>query len=269
MAAFQNPALERFLEQIAPESVIAQVRICRQPHGFELRHVADRSRPAGDLRGAAVEDLRAIAQLTDSGAYRPLKSAPNLARGWVVFAREAEELERALNILYPGFLADWFAVHSGSGVATSYREFTARQTGMYRITTHLSDVRATQCTRACCHVGFCLKQRLWTVPGLAPDASNAKSIIPCLEPCAILLEFARRVARIDQEEKIQVEFTPSDLATLISALETALQFPETNVREADFQAPENKRHWQRMLEMLRDSGGALLGAHETMTDANE
>jgi hypothetical protein len=97
--------------------------------------------------------------------------------------------------LYPGAVADWFATQAAQPPVTSYREFTSRQTGMYRITTHLDDAAVAAVIHACCHKDFCLKRRLWTVEGAAPDAADAKSLIPCLEPCAILLEAARKAAR--------------------------------------------------------------------------
>ncbi len=102
------------------------------------------------------------------------------------------ELEAALQHLYPGAITDWFAAQAQPAPVTHYREFTDRQTGMYRVTTMLSDEQAAVMARACCHRRFCLKRRLWTVGSLGPEASGEKSLIPCLEPCAILLEFARK-----------------------------------------------------------------------------
>ena len=66
------------------------------------------------------------------------------------------------------------------------------------------------------HVGLCVSDRersrrfYESVLGFQfwweldpPDGPTAKSILPCLEPCAILLEFARKMARVGQEEKTQ------------------------------------------------------------------
>jgi hypothetical protein len=79
---------------------------------------------------------------------------------------------------------------------TDYRAFTERQTGMYRITTKLSDSDVAGVIRACCAKESCLKRRLWTISGLETDSPETKSIIPCLEPCAMLLESARTAARL-------------------------------------------------------------------------
>jgi hypothetical protein len=198
----KNPALSAFVAGFETELSFAQVWIRRMARGFELRHVADRECDPAALRLLGENDIRPLALFTVSGAFRPLKSAPNLQRGWRAAPRDEETLGAALNQLYPGAVADWFAAQAPRPPVTSYREFTGRQTGMYRITTHLDDAAAGAVIRACCHKDFCLKRRLWTVDGLPPDAAAAKSAIPCLEPCAILLEFARKTARVAQNEKV-------------------------------------------------------------------
>jgi hypothetical protein len=228
-----NPALTAFLAAFDAETVFGQVLIRRVADGFEFRHIADRDASDEGLDSQTIGGLRALAQFTSAGAFRPLKSAPNLRRGWRACAADDGELGLALNHLYPGAVADWFAVRSNPPPITSYRQFTARQTGMYRITTMLNDGIAGAAIRACCHVDFCLKQRLWSVDGLAPDPSEQKSAIPCLEPCAIMLEFARKVARLEQED--QRPAIPPPVA-------------DTNVAESDFDAPNNPRRVRFALE---------------------
>ena len=249
MTAWPNPALEKFVASFGDELVFAQVLIQRQGHAYALRHVGDRKTPETELRVVAVSNLREVAQTTADGAFRPLKSAPNLRAGWRTPVSNDAELGNALNHLYPGAVADWFAVQAGSPPVTHYREFTGRQTGMYRSTTLLNDEQASQMTRACCHVRFCLKRRLWTVPGLAADAASEKSMIPCLEPCAVLLEFARKVLRIEQEHAIPIAGAPAELETI--ALESLLERPSVELREADFGAARNPRRVQWLLEKLK------------------
>jgi 4Fe-4S binding protein/cobalt chelatase family protein len=248
VSVVRNPALEAFVAQIGDEFVLAQVLIRKTGESFELRNVADKDR--SDLK--AITDLKDVAQFTETGAFRPLKSAPNLRRGWRVELRHAEELGLALNYLYPGAVADWFAVRSGKPPVTNYREFAGRQTGMYRITAMLSDERAADLTRACCHRKFCLKQRLWTVPGLATDDPKQKSAIPCLEPCAIMLEFARKVMRMEQEDKRTPNLSKSELQTIIAALEKArVEARPPEVREADFDAELNPLRVELLLNKLK------------------
>jgi hypothetical protein len=228
-----NPALTSFLAAFDAETIFGQVWIRRVARGFELRHVADRDASAEGLEPQTVSALRALAQFTSAGAFRPLKSAPNLRRGWRVWAADQSALELALNHLYPGAVADWFAAQSNPPPVTSYRQFTARQTGMYRIAAMLNDSIAGAAIRACCHADFCLKRRLWPVQGLPQDAPELKSAMPCLEPCAILLEFARKVARLEQEDKGPILPPPT---------------ADPSVAESDFDAPNNPRRVRFILE---------------------
>jgi hypothetical protein len=246
-----NPALKAFIAQLSDELLLAQVVIRRAGRGYELRHEADRQRASEELRLTPVPELRALALHTAAGAFRPLKSAPNLRSGWRVAAPNDEELEAALHQLYPGAVADWFAAQQQPAPVTHYREFTNRQSGMYRVTTMLTDEQAAQMTRACCHRRFCLKRRFWTVGQLPPDAASEKSLIPCLEPCAILLEFARKALRLEQENETPPATSPASLEQLEAALKSVLGTPASAEREADFNSPTNPRRLQLAIEKLK------------------
>jgi hypothetical protein len=248
VTAVQNLALEAFIEHLPEERVFAQVLIRREREVFELRHVDDRNRAAGELKLLNLAELHELAQFSATGAFRSLKSSPNLQQGWRVVVSTAPDFEAALSRIYPGGIADWYAARSApQPPVTNYRDFTGRQTGMYRITTMLSDAQAADVIRAGCHRRFCLKQRLWTVAGLEPDKAEEKSLLPCLEPCPVLLEFARKGMRIEQEEKIPMQFASSDLEAAVKAFE----HPALHLREADFDSPENPRRQQLALEKLK------------------
>jgi len=225
-----NPDLRAFLAAFDAEIVFGQVLIRRVGNGFELRQQSDRDAAPESLATLTGTELRTWAQTAEGGAFRPLKSAPNLRPGWRVVAADGGALGLVLHYVYPGAVADWFAARSPQPPVTSYREFTARQTGMYRITTMLSDQIAGAAIRACCPADFCLKRRLWTVADLGSDPPGQKSIIPCLEPCAIMLEFARKVARLEQ-----------NVAPL-------LEEPVAEVQESNFDAPNNPRRVRFNLE---------------------
>ena len=179
--------------------VLAQVLIRRSGAGYELRHDADREVAAESLRRVRPEEARKLAQFTGTGEFRPLKSAPTLARGWLINATDDGQLELALAGLYPGALADWHAVSGENPPVTPFRDFVNRQSGMYRIAAKLNDAQAAEVIGAGCDATRCLKCRWWTVEGLAPDGPEGKSLIPCLEPCAILLEMARLAGRAARE----------------------------------------------------------------------
>ena len=257
-----NPAIEALVAQMGEELAWAQIRIRRAGEEFELRHVEDGDVPADSLRLLTLGEARHWAQFTGTGAFRPLKSAPNLQRGWLMRIAKAAELEFALNQFYPGSVADWFALRNGTPPVTHYREFTARQTGMYRIATHLDDTQAAQVIRSCCDVQFCLKRRLWTVAGLDNDAAGNKSLIPCLEPCALLLELARKNARIEQAEKTAMNWSPDDLASLQAGMHIALAQLPPEEREADFASPSNPRRIRLALEKLKALGIELASREE-------
>lgn len=252
MAEVNNPALAAFCTAIGSELVVAQVLVRRLSAGFELRHVGDRNASAEGLGIIPLNELRALANHTASGEFRPIKAAPSLRAGWLCRVASDAELELALNQLYPGAIPDWFAAQQPAPPVTDYREFTARQSGMYRITTMLTDAQAGQVASACCDECFCLKRRLWSVDGLAPDAANSKSLIPCLEPCAVLLEFARKAVRLEQEEnKSTLTLAPSEFASLLAALETSLSHQPIGQREADFSAADNPRRLQLLRAKLQ------------------
>ncbi|MBI5772749.1 MAG: hypothetical protein HZA89_03275 [Verrucomicrobia bacterium] len=201
VTVFENPALKCFLAETGAETQWAQVLLRRNGSGWELRHISDRDGAAAELRQVAPDGLRAVAQFTAGGAFRPLKAAPTLQRGWRCLAPDAAALETALNQLYPGALADWFAARASPPPVTHFREFTNRQSGMYRIAQSLTDAQAAVVIHATCDARLCLKRRLWTVDGLEADGAGEKSVIPCLEPCAVLLEAARKAARAEQQKK--------------------------------------------------------------------
>ncbi|MBI3877829.1 MAG: hypothetical protein HY300_18020 [Verrucomicrobia bacterium] len=250
MAGFENPALKAFVANIEDEFVFGQVFIRREAGGYGLRHAADRDAAERSLHTMPPERVRTLAQSTAAGAFRPLKSAPDLQRGWHLFAHDDAALEGALNQIYPGGIADWFAAQSSTPPVTDWREFTARQSGMYRITTMLTDAQVAQVIRAGCHASLCLKRRLWTVEGLAPDAAADKSCLPCLEPCAVLLEFARKTMRVEQEAKAPCALAPSELDALEATLEVVLSLPACEC-ETGASAPGNPRRLRLLLEKLR------------------
>ncbi|MCD6050193.1 MAG: hypothetical protein K0Q55_1596 [Verrucomicrobia bacterium] len=246
MAKHDNPALTAFLAELPAQREFAQVVITRRDDAFELRHVADVAAAEAALEVVEVEALRGLANHTDAGAFRPLKSAPNLRTGWRAVAHTAEELERSLDHLYPGALTDWYSARQAQPPVTHYRDYVNRQTGMYRITQMLTDEQVRDLARAGCHRDSCLKQRLWGGPELAADEAAEKSVIPCLEPCAVLSEFARKSMRLEQEEKAAVRVSSGDLETLLAAVNLALTQPMSGSREADFGAAENPRRLRRL-----------------------
>lgn len=246
MAQPENPALTAFLAELTSPVTFAQVLITRRGAAFDLRHVVDKEATDSVLELLPVESLRDLVSHTQDGAFRPLKSAPNLRSGWRALPASSDELMQALDHVYPGALADWHAARQAQPPVTHYRDYVNRQTGMYRITQMLTDTQVRDAALAACHKDFCLKQRLWGGLELPPDAASEKSLIPCLEPCPILLEFARKSMRLEQEEKATASISQGDLETLRAALDMSLAQSPDGSREADFGAPENPRRLHRL-----------------------
>jgi len=237
MNANPSPAIAAFVAAIGEGADFAQVRINRVGSGFEIRHLDDKDTAPGELRPVKPEELRAVAMDTADGSFRPLKSAPSLRSGWRCEVSGPAGLETALSHIYPGGITDWHARNDASQ-GTSYRDFTARQTGMYRITTFLDAESAPPVFAACCDDRFCLKQRRWTYDGVASEDAGDLTL-PCLEPCPVLLEFARKAVRIRQEATAPVELSLSELDSLLAALDDP---PLGDApREADFADARNSR----------------------------
>jgi hypothetical protein len=253
---FVSPAIQAFAQEIerAGEMVFCQVIISKtvNPSLFILRHSNNRNNAEASLNIVPIPELRKLVQFDAKGRFRPLKSAPDLQEGWAFRTGSLLELERALQIVYPGALADWFRLRREEVRPTSYREFTARQTGMYRITTFLEEQSAAQAIAACCHERFCWKRRLWTAGDSPIDPPERKSLIPCLEPCAVMLEFARKAVRIGQAPTAPLALTGEDYQTVEAALNfIASHDVQPELRAADFGSATHPRRVQLLLEKLK------------------
>jgi hypothetical protein len=245
-----NPALSAFLAEAGAEVRFAQVLIRRSADLFHLCHSDDAAAAVAEqLASTTLDQLRELVTATAAGAFRPNKAAPNLRRGWRLEVPPDRLLE-ALEILYPGAVADWFAARQSPPPVQNYREFTERQTGMYRVTTQLDDAQAAEVIRACCDARLCLRRRLWTVGQLDADAPAAKSGIPCLEPCALLLELARRAQRLNLDERTTLHLGEGDMMTLAAAIDLAATSPLNTVREGDSSHPANPRRLLMLKEKL-------------------
>jgi sirohydrochlorin cobaltochelatase len=176
---------------------------------FVLSHRADASR--SDLvEYVGAEAARELAQFDDAGKFRPLKTAPNLRRGWKLCVSGLSELRRALDYFYPAMLGVWFSQQHGCLRRVPLRETLARQTGMYAVTKNITDAQAHTMIGSFCRTdGGCLKQILWTIAPGAPVASlpaekfqaeAPASVLPllCHEACNLLVAEARKVVKKGQ-----------------------------------------------------------------------
>jgi hypothetical protein len=79
-------ALVAWVDEAGDEGrAFLQARIvAMEPGRYEIRHGRDRGRPHRSLKLVSSDPFaaREIAQTTGAGEHRPLKTAPNLKRGW-------------------------------------------------------------------------------------------------------------------------------------------------------------------------------------------
>lgn len=171
---------------------IGQIAILETPDGWELRHADDLGR--SDLAKAeGANAARHLANLDDAGAYRPLKTAPNLRHGWRLVLRDVDELRRALDYFYPAMAGVWLSHSLGELHAVPFRETLNRQTGMYRVTQKITDEQARTMIDSFC--AGCLKCRLWDGQTPTDDGSNIPLL--CHEVCNLLVAEARKVVKAE------------------------------------------------------------------------
>lgn len=188
-----NDALHQWLGNSAAR--IGQVLIRPVPEGWQLCHVDDQDEadlPTYSSPSAA----RDIANLDAAGKFRPLKTTPDLIRGWKLVLPDAAAVRRALDYLYPAMVAVWQS-HQRRVLSTGFlRETLGRQTGMYRVTQKISDEQARSMIDGFC--SGCLKQRLWEIDAPNPAALTVgEREIPliCHEACNLLVAEARKVVK--------------------------------------------------------------------------
>src|ERR1700676_4100050 len=121
---------------------LGELEFAKSVEGYRLYHWADRDSLTAVRVYQSVEDARQIAKYDFSGAYRPLKGAPNLPRGWLIELANIEDLKKALDYFYPGAIGTWLAYQAGTAQPVCLRQTLNRQTGMYRVTRKLTDDQA-------------------------------------------------------------------------------------------------------------------------------
>jgi 4Fe-4S iron-sulfur cluster binding domain/DR2241 stabilising domain len=198
--------LARFIKE--GYNALGELEFAESSHGYLLYHWADRnSLPEAEVYHS-IDDARQIAKFDSSGAYRPLKGAPNLPRGWLIDLTDIDALQRALDCFYPGALAGWLAYQAGTAAPVCLRKTLSRQSGMYRVTRQLTEVQAQQLvSEACRSDSRCLRTILWGIeenqtPDFLPSSKSDPTVdqtgqqraaLPflCLEACNLLVAAAR------------------------------------------------------------------------------
>ena len=191
---------------------IGEVHIADDGARFRLTHWQDAGR--SELTPYhRPEDARQLANTESNGEYRPLKTAPNLRRGWALELAGIDAVILALDFFYPAMLGIWVAHRSGGLQPVALRETLNRQTGMYAVTKKISDDAADRLIGAFCNsCSGCLKTILWQIDPAVPitslpaakfdphaeqlrDAQDRSIPLFCQEACNLLVAVARKVVK--------------------------------------------------------------------------
>jgi hypothetical protein len=189
-------------------NALGELEFAESSNGYLLYHSADRNCLQKARLYHAIEDARQIAKYDSVGAYRPLKGAPNLPRGWLIQLTNIDGLQRALDFFYPGAIGTWLALRAGTAHPVCLRQTLNRQTGMYRVTRGLSAEQARNLVNETCRSdGGCLRTILWGIeknelPDFLPRSKSdltvdqtgqRRAALPfvCLEACNFFVAAAR------------------------------------------------------------------------------
>lgn len=192
---------------------------------LRLHHVLD-AEPTQNLRVSTdPTEARRLALYTDEGIYRPLKSAPNLARGWELRLENLADLRIALDYFYPAALGMWAAYREEQLRPTDWRETVNRQTGMYRVVGLITDEQSLELIgSACQRETGCLRRILWKLESQKPhpltvenrdfllDLANGGEIpLLCVEACNLVVAAGRPIVKAAQKAaaELAVQNAPS------------------------------------------------------------
>ena len=232
--------------------IFLQARLLATGEGrYEIRHVRDAVRPLASLRASSDPfAAREIAQTTDDGEHRPLKTSPNLATGWALTGLDARGLWTALDYLYPACALHWHAERTGTLRPTHWRETAGRQSGIYSPVRLLADEALRDTVRACCGSAVCLRSVAWEIDaetplGLAPEPPAPGVDVPCPEACSLFISFARKTLVLERSPREQVPglgtLGAEEVAQIREIVLATAAGTLGGVREGEFSEPLNQR----------------------------
>lgn len=172
-------------------------------NAFEIRHADTESAAAASLRKYDVKDTWKIAKLNSHGEYRALKCRPDLQSGWIVRQVSASELIQTVDHFYPATIDNWYRIQNGQLTLTQFHQLANRQSGVYRKIREITQDELQILVERCCQEKACLKSNLWFKP--ERDKTTGADGLLCSEPCAVLMEEARKMARQKHSKKFYEE----------------------------------------------------------------
>lgn len=167
------------------------------------------------------------------GRYRPLAGARSLPHGWQASCATSAELAAVVDEIYPLALAHLEQWREGTLRIVPFADALSRQTARYAVSNELSPAGRDAAADSLC--GCCVKQPLWRSPSDPAPFDAPLQVIPCPEPCSVLVSLCREAALW---EKKMPPATPIDPAASF----------------ADFEAPGNEVREDCLARMRANSG---------------
>ncbi|CAA9338499.1 MAG: hypothetical protein AVDCRST_MAG68-2904 [uncultured Gemmatimonadetes bacterium] len=246
-------ALAAWVDEAGPDGRdFLQARIRAAGRGYEIRHRRDAGAPPEALEVSSDPfAARAIAQVTDEGEHRPLKTAPNLRGGWALAGLDARGMWTALDYLYPACALHWHAGRTGGLRVTHWRETALRQSGIYGAVKLLETEAVRNTVRACCGDAVCLRRVAWEVDEGVPlemadeGPPHGDALVPCPEACSMFISFARKVLKVERAPRQPVAglvpLGTDETNQLRAVVAAAASGTLGRVREGEFDDPLNPR----------------------------
>ena len=229
---------------------------------YAVCHVDDADTAMDELD--AYHDPATVTELTrtdDRGNFRPLSTAPTLARGWVFPALDADAVVRVVDGVYPATIANWHREREGRLDVTHWRETAERQTGIYDVVDELAGEQVEWLARACCVDSQCCKRREWDeTADQSLDVPRGEGVFPCREPCSLVVAAAREFVLADREsdERVDVSLTAADRAQLARILEAVAEGEASSIRDGDLGDGANRLRARYLRAKLADEDAGLV-----------
>jgi 4Fe-4S iron-sulfur cluster binding domain/DR2241 stabilising domain len=246
--------------------VFLQARLRRAADGrYDVRHRRDVHRSLASLEWVSSDPFHAreIAQTTNRGAHRPLKTSPNLKQGWALVGLDAAGLWTALEYLYPAAAVHWHAGRAGALRVTHWRETAGRQSGIYSSVRLLQDGAVRNAVRACCADAVCLRRVAWQIDAETPLAPADEgpvagdAPVPCPEACSMFISFARQVLKLERAPRRDVPglvpLGADEVAQVREVIAAAANGTVAAAREGEFEDPNNLRRIRYLAARLADA----------------
>jgi sirohydrochlorin cobaltochelatase len=191
-------------------STIGEIAIRTESGHFVLTHRDDVGRTGLEDFEQNPSAAFRLAMLDGAGNFRPLKTAPNLRRGWRMILADLARVASALDWFYPGRLALLYAWKKNRLKITPLRDTLNRQSGMYRVAATISDEQIDETVGNFCRSdGGCLRTILWRrdASGIVPSTklpaekfdpnTSRADVVPllCQEACNLLVNECRKVVK--------------------------------------------------------------------------